>query len=341
MKSGLFIVELLLLKLVDVKLVWTVHNIVCHEQRQVQIELFFNRLLLRLCNHVIVHCQAARYEVIQTYKLSLYGKMAIIPHGHFIDHYKNQISQAHARSLLQVGQRDTVFLFFGAIRAYKRVPELVEAFKKLKSRRARLLIVGSPGTKNDIGTQIEEQCKKDRRVKVVLEFVPSDQIQVYINASDVVVMPFQKILTSGSVLLAMGFAKAIVAPRLGCLPEMLNEKGAILYDPNDTDGLHGALEKACGLDREPQKRAHSPPRFTGTAGLASESENGQLPNGRREALPAGRTFSAAYRKDLQSMGRSNFHRANQFDWNEISKMTYEVYRKCLENRRSKRRGQHG
>lgn len=45
---------------------------------------------------------------------------------------------------------------------------------------------------------------------------------------------------------------------------------------------------------ESQKRSHSPPRDSGTAGLASASKNGQLPYGRR--------FPAAHRR--QSYGAS-------------------------------------
>ena len=283
MKSCLFLLELLLLRLRGAKIVWTVHNIVNHEDYHGQIELFFNKLILRLCDRLIIHCEAARHEVIQTYKSLLNSRIAIIPHGHYKDHYENQISRVHARNLLKIGPKDTVFLHFGAIRPYKGIPQLIEAFRKLKSEKVRLLIAGLPNS-NDIRAEIEKQCREDRRIRAVLEFVPKDQVQVYMNASDVVVMPFRDILTSGSVVLTMGFAKAIIAPRLGCLPEILNEKGAILYDPSIKGALGVALEKACKLD-------------------------------------------------LDSMGRHNYHRVSQFDWNKIGKMTYEVYKKCLENRR--------
>ncbi len=278
-KSCLFLLELLLLRLGGAKIVWTVHNIVNHEQYHRQIELFFNKLILRLCDRLIIHCEAARHEVIETYKSLLNNKVVIIPHGHYMNHYENQIGRVHARNLLKIGPKDTVFLHFGAIRPYKGIPQLIEAFRKLKPRQATLLIAGMPHT-NDIRAEIEEQCQKDKRIKAVLEFVPSDQIQVYMNASDVVVMPFRDILTSGSVVLAMGFAKAIIAPRLGCIGEVSDEKGAILYDPNVKDGLYGALEEACELD-------------------------------------------------LESMGRHNHVLVSRFDWNEIGKMTYDVYKKCL------------
>jgi len=105
-----------------------------------------------------------------------------------------------------------------------------------------------------IKTQIQDQSKGDRRIKMVLEYIPNDQIQVYMNVADVIVLPFQDILTSGSALLAMGFAKAIIAPRLGCMTEILNDKGAILYNPNVENGMYQALDKAYQLDLESMGR---------------------------------------------------------------------------------------
>ncbi|MDI6687213.1 MAG: ribosome maturation factor RimP [Desulfobacterales bacterium] len=55
-------------------------------------------------------------------------------------------------------------------------------------------------------------------------------------------------------------------------------------------------------DFEPQKRAHSTQL---AAGLASESENSKLSYGRCEALPSGRTFPAAYYRELQNIGPYN------------------------------------
>ena len=45
------------------------------------------------------------------------------------------------------------------------------------------------------------------------------------------VLPFRDILTSGSMILAMSFAKAVVAPALGCLPDTLAAGGGILVRP--------------------------------------------------------------------------------------------------------------
>jgi len=57
--------------------------------------------------------------------------------------------------------------------------------------------------------------------------------------------------------------------------------------------LHEASKPSLG---EPRKRAHSPSRFIGTAGLASVSENGKLPYGRRFPVPTSRDS-----RDLQCL----------------------------------------
>jgi len=87
-------------------------------------------------------------------------------------------------------------------------------------------------------------CKSDDRIRAFLQFVPAKDVQLYMNAADVVVLPFKDILTSGSALLAMSFGKAVIAPRLGCIPESLDSRGVFLYDHNEEEGLLKAIQQA-------------------------------------------------------------------------------------------------
>jgi glycosyltransferase involved in cell wall biosynthesis len=64
------------------------------------------------------------------------------------------------------------------------------------------------------------------------------------SAADVLVLPFQDILTSGSALLAMSFGKPVIAPRMGCIPEIFDSKGAFLYNHNEKDGILKAIHQA-------------------------------------------------------------------------------------------------
>lgn len=280
-KSIRFVLELLSLKLRGTKMVWTVHNLVSHEQRNQRIELLFNRICACLYDQMIVHCRFAEEAVIQTYSLprKFKYKIAIIPHGNFIVTYENSINRKQARDCFGFKEQEIVFLFCGQIRPYKGVFELVAAFQEMNHRRAHLLIAGTP-LNEMIQAQLEDICKANHHIHMRLGFIPEDEIQIYMNAADVVVLPFQDVLTSSSVLLAMSFAKAVIAPRLGCIAEVLDNQGAFLYDPDHEDGLLRAM---------------------------------------RQALNA----------DLAAIGRHNYERAKQFDWDEIARKTYEVYQRCL------------
>jgi glycosyltransferase involved in cell wall biosynthesis len=140
-----------------------------------------------------------------------------------------------------------LFLFLGSIRPYKGIFELIDVFRNIESPKARLLIVGNPAnetTKSDL----LNRCELDSRIKTHLQYVPDDEIQIYMNAADVAVFPYTDILTSGSVLLAMSFGKSIVVPRIGCISETLDAKGSFLYDPDDTNGLSAAMQTVLTSD---------------------------------------------------------------------------------------------
>jgi|SRR5581483_2125669 glycosyltransferase involved in cell wall biosynthesis len=241
-KSVGFIFGLLILKLSGIKIVWTAHNVVNHEVKFISLEPFFTRLMVELCDKVIVHSPSAKNEIIKGYGFRT-GQIAIIPHGSYINYYKNVIDRAQARERLQVGGDDVVFLYFGQVRPYKGVPELINAFKGLDCPQAKLFIVGEPLT-FEIASDILRKCNGDGRIRTVLEFIPDDEIQIYMNAADIMVLPYRCVLTSGAAMLGMSFSKPVIAPSIGGMSDILDSKGGFLYDPLQKDSLAKAMEQA-------------------------------------------------------------------------------------------------
>jgi glycosyltransferase involved in cell wall biosynthesis len=236
-------------KALGIKVVWTVHNLSNHDKIKPRYEIFVNRFLVRLYDQLIVHCSFAREAVIQMYNLPdhLADRIQVIPHGHFIDCYENRITREEARAMLDYKEDVILFLYFGGIRPYKGILELIDAFRTIKCPQVRLLIVGSPAN-DTIKAELLCRCQTDSRIRTHLQFVPQAEIQIYMNAADVTVFPYRDILTSSSVVLAMSFGKAIIVPRIGCISETLDTQGGFLYDPNDGDGLLEAIQNALSSD---------------------------------------------------------------------------------------------
>jgi glycosyltransferase involved in cell wall biosynthesis len=127
------------------------------------------------------------------------------------------------------------------------VGQLIRAFRDLPGDELRLLIAGTPGS-DEFAAEVTALAEGDPRVALHLSFVPDDDLQLYLNAADAVALPYREIFTSGSVLLAISFGRAVIAPRRGCIGETLDEAGGILYDAVDPDGLPSALRRALHSD---------------------------------------------------------------------------------------------
>ena len=123
------------------------------------------------------------------------------------------------------------------------MPGLIDAFDELGRPDAHLLIAGSPED-DEMEASLQRRVEKRDDVSAVFEFIPNDRVQEFMNAGDVIVLPYRDIMTSGSVLLAMSFARPVVAPEMGCIPAITDDDGGFLYDPNDPEGLVNALRAA-------------------------------------------------------------------------------------------------
>lgn len=229
------------LRALGCRLVWTVHNLQHHEATWRKVELLFARMVVAMSSRVIVHSPIAGQLVTAEFGARTQRKLAVVPHGNYIGVYPNVVSRAEARHRLGLGPRTTVLLFLGYLRPYKGLNDLIRAFRQVDEPDCALVIAGSPFDDRAVD-QLRAESEGDERIHLRPGFVPDDDIQVYMNAADAVVFPYQAILTSGAVVLAMSFARACVAPRLGCIPDVLDEQGAVLYDRSSPDGLRGALK---------------------------------------------------------------------------------------------------
>ncbi len=229
------------------RIVFTLHDLVpTVPLHPTWVDYLGHLAVVSLSDHVIVHCQFARRQLRR-----FYGRIigvTIMPHPNFIGIYPSQISRADARAKLGFGSGERVFCFFGGIRPNKGVEPLISAFKRLRNEDNRLVVVGKGWPRSNYVEKVQNLAAADARIQIVPRYIPDDEVQIWLTAADVVVLPFERILTSSSVMLAMSFARPVIVPAMGCLPELISPDEGIVYDSCQRDGLFNALETCANVD---------------------------------------------------------------------------------------------
>jgi glycosyltransferase involved in cell wall biosynthesis len=140
------------------------------------------------------------------------------------------------------------------------VLELVRAFRQVDDAGAVLLVAGRP-VSDDLAREVEQSAVGDARIRVRLELVPVDEVQYYMNAADVVALPYAETFNSGAALLALSFDRRVVAPASGSFPELARELGdgwLTTYDGPLTGAVVQRAFTAAPRDVSPSASAHAP-----------------------------------------------------------------------------------
>lgn len=226
------------------RVAFTVHNLEPHEKAGWADRWGLARMV-RQADIVHVH-DASTADALEERFRRRQG-VVTIPHGHYLTAYPNEIGRAAARDRLGLPQDAFVFATLGLLRAYKGLEELVPAFRALKEERACLVLAGQPESPA-YAEKLKTLIGGDPRIRLRPGLVPNEEVQVYLNAADAVVLPYRQITTSGAALLAFSFGRPIVAPAIGAFPNLIAGRRGILYDPHQPEGLIAALKQACQAD---------------------------------------------------------------------------------------------
>ena len=124
-----------------------------------------------------------------------------------------------------------------------------------------MLLVGGAPLTPAIADEVRAAAAGDPRVCLRLEHVPENEVQRYLRAADLVVLPFKEITNSGSALLALSFDRPVLVPARGAMGELQTVAGrdwVCTYEGDLTprilaDALDWALQRP--RDRSPHLEA--------------------------------------------------------------------------------------
>ncbi len=229
---------LLAYRLLKNNIVWTAHELTAYESRHPRRDAWFRSLVMRLSRHLIVHGEFTRQLVCG--ELGYPRPVHVALHPSYKGWYRDEVSREQARQALGLPADGLAMLYFGYVKPYKGVEDLIRAFRTLPDENCSLHVVGRP-LDAAIRADVERLAAADPRVRLRLAYVADDEIQTFFRAADVVVFPFRKTQTSGSLMLALTFGRPVVAPKIATLSEYVDASMGVLYDPQETDALPRAL----------------------------------------------------------------------------------------------------
>lgn len=226
-----FLASIVDLKRRGVAVVWTIHNLSDHDGRAARTQHRVGRRLALASDCVLVHSPTGEALARRHFGLPARVRFEVVRHGSYRGVYPDDGDDATARAAMGYTAGEVIFGLIGSLRAYKGVDRLIEHFRRLPDAHARLLLAGGcGGSANE--QAIRSLCDGDDRIRFLPGFVEDERLHALHRACDAIVVPYRSGFTSGAIVLAQAFDRAVIAPAHGCFEDQVGDGGWV-YDPAD------------------------------------------------------------------------------------------------------------
>lgn len=227
------------------KVVWTVHNMVSHDAKFLDEEM---RLQQAVATEVdLVHVMSEDTPELVRDVLQLpEDRIICVPHPSYLGAYEDYLPRDQARLMLGIEPDEVVYVVFGAIKAYKGIERLLDAFNLLleRSEIPRRLIIAGGADKDEHTQELVSRLRMHPYVLLQERKVPGDQVQRLMRSADLAVLPHERALNSGGALLGPSFDLPVVASRVGVLPSLLSPDFTEFFQGESADDVAEALERS-------------------------------------------------------------------------------------------------
>jgi glycosyltransferase involved in cell wall biosynthesis len=202
------------------------------------------------CDGVFVHGQLLKQQL-QSLLPRLQDRVWVVPHGPLGP------QQANALTDWEPG----VVLFFGRMEEYKGLDMFIAAIRQLADE-------GKPvkGIAAGRGADLDRHRHRlsHPAFELIERYIPREQTINLFRRANVVVLPYKEGTQSGVAAMAMGFGRAVVATRVGSLPELvIDGQTGIIVPPGEVSALAAAIWRLVSNRRECEdlsRRSHAASR---------------------------------------------------------------------------------
>ena len=238
-------------KILRKKVVLTAHNI--NQGRRDLRDSPLNRLTLKiqyhLTDHIFVHTMKMKEELCRDFGVAD-NAITVLRHPINNAFPDTNLSPSDAKRRLAIDNSERTILFFGRIRPYKGLEYLLDAFRRLTSEQEnyRLIIAGEPkkGEENYLKEirQRLDQGFDHGKITQRIQFIPDEEMELYLKAADVLVLPYNDIFQSGVLFLAYSFGLPVIATDVGSFrEEIIQGRTGFVCRPKDSLDMADTIKK--------------------------------------------------------------------------------------------------
>jgi len=200
--------------------------------------------LLSLVSAHVVHSSFDLRAITEAYRVDD-APVRVIAHGPYEHLVETAVNEMAVNAVSPVGSRPFRLLYFGVVRPFKGVEDLVAAFSALdraQASRFRLSVVGETWERWTVPDRAIACSPHADLIERVDRYVTDAEVAAHFGEADAVVLPYHRSSASGPLHIAMSAGLPVVVTAVGGLVEAVKDyPGAVLVAPRDPAALQKAL----------------------------------------------------------------------------------------------------
>jgi len=226
--------------------VWTVHNFIPHSP-VLRDDLATTHEYLNSVDSAVWHSARSIADARLEFAVAglsdcWHASDRVIPHMSFNGVWRNELSREAARRAIGIEPEAYVVGHFGPTHTYKGTMKILRLAAESTNDSVRYAVFGLCGDPA-LGRALVVESEALPNLKLHLAHVGDQDLQAWFNACDILVQPYTRVTTSGTIYFAIAFRRPIIASPMGNIPDVIEHRvrGWLASEPQE---IAACLEEA-------------------------------------------------------------------------------------------------